>query len=61
MAGNGNELTLKGLKRAATKRKKAFQAAGKEMTHSQALEDVSITAGYRNYHEARKNLGDTDG
>lgn len=60
MAGNGNELTLKGLKRAATKRKKAFRAAGKEMTHSQALDDVAVTAGYRNYHEAQKNLGGKD-
>lgn len=60
MAGNGNELTLKGLKRAATKAKKAAWAIGVEMTHTQALEQVSQLAGYGSYREARINLGEVD-
>jgi hypothetical protein len=59
--GNGMELKLKGIKRRATKMKKAAHAEGKELTHSQALEIVAKEAGYRNYHEAQKVLGGLDG
>lgn len=54
------ELKLKGIKRKATKMKKAAKAAGQEMTHTQALEIVAVEAGYRNYHEALKVLGGDD-
>ena len=58
--GNGMELKLKGIKRRATKMKKAAKAEGRELTHTQALEIVAVEAGYRNYHEARIALGDPD-
>lgn len=48
--------TLEGLKKVAKKAKKAAQAAGLELTHSQALEQVSKLAGYQNYHQAQRHL-----
>lgn len=60
MDGNGKEMTLRGIKRVATKAKKAAQAAGLELTHTQALEQTAQLAGYRNYHEAQKALGGAD-
>lgn len=55
------ELKLKGIKSRATKMKKAAKAEGREMTHTQALEIVAVEAGYRNYHEAQKALGESNG
>lgn len=60
MAGNAKDLTLRGIKRVATKAKKAAHAIGVEMTHTQALEQTAQLAGYRNYHEAQKALGGND-
>lgn len=61
MAGNGDELILKGIKRVAAQAKKAALAIGVEMTTTQALEQTAQLAGYSSYHEAQTKLGGTDG
>lgn len=48
--------TLEGIKKAAKKAGKAARAAGLELTHSQALEQVARLAGYTSYHHAQTSL-----
>jgi hypothetical protein len=54
--GEGKVTTMKGLKRAATKRKKAAQAAGEKMTHTEALEKEAWARGYQGFEHAQKEL-----
>lgn len=48
--------TLEGIKKAAKRAKKAAQAAGLDISHTQALEQVSRLAGYTSYHHAQKSI-----